>query len=87
MAPQPPPLEPHASANELADAHVDLEALWGNSAIELRERLCEAKTSTERFDLLEEALLAHLLLGLIAMALSGLALIRSRANSDPAMVK
>src|SRR6266508_347324 len=27
-------------ASELADAHVDLEALWGTSAIELRERLC-----------------------------------------------
>jgi hypothetical protein len=48
------------SANELADAHVDLEALWGTSAIELRERLCEAKTPSERFDLLEDALVAHL---------------------------
>ena len=48
------------SANELADAHVDLEALWGTSAIELRERLCLAKTPAERFDLLEEALVAHL---------------------------
>ena len=48
------------SANELADAHVDLEALWGTSAIELRERLCEAKTASERFDLLEDALVAHL---------------------------
>jgi AraC-like DNA-binding protein len=48
-------------ANELADAHVDLEALWGSSAIELRERLCAAKTPAERFDLLEEALVAHLL--------------------------
>ena len=47
-------------ASELADAHVDLEALWGNSAIELRERLCVAKTPTERFNLLEKALLAHL---------------------------
>ncbi len=48
------------SANELADAHVDLEALWGTSAIELRDRLCEAKTPSERFDLLEDALVAHL---------------------------
>jgi hypothetical protein len=47
-------------ANELADAHVDLEALWGTSAIELREQLCEAKTPAERFDLLEKALVAHL---------------------------
>jgi AraC-like DNA-binding protein len=49
-----------APASELADAHVDLEALWGTSAIELRERLCLTKTAAERFDLLEEALVAHL---------------------------
>lgn len=48
-------------ASELADTHVDLEALWGTSAIELRERLCLAKTPTERFTLLENALIAHLL--------------------------
>src|SRR4030095_1184780 len=47
-------------ANELADAHVDLEALWGASAIDLRERLCEAKTPAERFNLLEKALVTHL---------------------------
>ena len=47
-------------ASELADAHVDLEALWGTSAIELRERLCVAKTPAERFNLLEKALVAHL---------------------------
>jgi AraC-like DNA-binding protein len=49
-----------APASELADTHVDLEALWGTSAIELRERLCAAKTPAEPFDLLEEALMAHL---------------------------
>jgi AraC-like DNA-binding protein len=48
------------SASELADAHVDLEALWGTAAIELRERLCVAKTPAERFNLLEKALVAHL---------------------------
>ena len=47
-------------AGELADAHVDLEALWGTSAKELRERLCIAKTPAERFSLLEKALTAHL---------------------------
>jgi AraC-like DNA-binding protein len=45
---------------ELADAHVNLETLWGRSAVELRERLCGAATPAERFRLLEEALLAHL---------------------------
>ncbi len=47
-------------ASELADAHVDLDALWGTSAIELRERLCVAKTPAERFYLLEKTLVAHL---------------------------
>jgi len=47
-------------ASELADAHVDLDALWGTSAIELRERLCVAKTPAERFKLLEKVLVAHL---------------------------
>ena len=48
------------SAIELTDAHVDLETLWGNSAKDLRERLCEAESPAERFDLLEAALMAHL---------------------------
>jgi AraC-like DNA-binding protein len=47
-------------AGELADVHVNLETLWGRSAVELRERLCGAATPIERFRLLEEALLAHL---------------------------
>jgi AraC-like DNA-binding protein len=47
-------------AGELADAHVNLETLWGRSAVELRERLCGAATPLERFHLLEEALLANL---------------------------
>jgi AraC-like DNA-binding protein len=47
-------------AGELADAHVNLETLWGRPAVELRERLCGATTPLERFRLLENALLAHL---------------------------
>jgi AraC-like DNA-binding protein len=47
-------------AGDLADAHVDLETLWGPPAGRLRERLCEARTSAERFRLLEEALLGRL---------------------------
>jgi AraC-like DNA-binding protein len=49
-----------ATASELADSHVDLESLWGTSAIELRERLCAAATPAARFRLLENALAAHL---------------------------
>jgi AraC-like DNA-binding protein len=41
---------------ELADRHVDLEMLWGRPALELREQLCTAATSVERFALLERVL-------------------------------
>ena len=47
-------------ACELADAHIDLESLWGRSANLLRERLFDAATSAERFSLLEESLKDHL---------------------------
>ena len=47
-------------AGDLADTHVDLEALWGPSARRLRERLREARTAVERFQLLQEALLSRL---------------------------
>ncbi len=45
---------------ELVDRHVDLETLWGPSAIELRERLILAATPACRFALLEQALLCRL---------------------------
>jgi AraC-like DNA-binding protein len=47
-------------AGELADTHIDLETLWGSAAHRLRERLCEARTSIERFQLLQQALLNRL---------------------------
>ena len=47
-------------ASELADAHIDLESLWGRAAIELRERLCTASTPEKRFAVLEELLLGRL---------------------------
>ena len=47
-------------AGELSDTHVELETLWGRSAVELRERLCTAATAADRFRLLEEALLTHM---------------------------
>lgn len=50
-------------AGELADTHVDLDTLWGTSAGRLRERLCAAETSVERFRLLEEGLLSRLFRG------------------------
>lgn len=47
-------------AGDLADTHVDLETLWGSSAIRLRERLCEASTDPERFCLLQESLISNM---------------------------
>jgi AraC-like DNA-binding protein len=50
-----------APPGELADRHVDLETLWGRRpAVELRERLCAAATSTQRFTVLESALRSRL---------------------------
>ena len=47
-------------AGDLADAHVDLEALWGRAARELRERLCAAGAPAERFAIMERALTRRL---------------------------
>ena len=44
-------------AGDLANSHVDLETLWGSSGVRLRERVCEARTDAERFQLLEAGLL------------------------------
>ncbi|MEA2559921.1 MAG: hypothetical protein QOH06_1425 [Acidobacteriota bacterium] len=49
-----------APAGELADTHIDIETLWGPSAVELRERLCAAPTPAKRFSLMEDALLSRL---------------------------
>jgi AraC-like DNA-binding protein len=48
------------ATNELADTHVDLADLWGPSACELRERLCEVTMPHERFRILEEFLVRRL---------------------------
>lgn len=47
-------------AHELAGAHVDLDAVWGPAAGELRELLCAAATPAKRFAVLEEALVGRL---------------------------
>lgn len=49
-----------APAGELADAHVDLDALWGPAAGLLRERLCEAGTVEQRFEVLQDELFQRL---------------------------
>jgi AraC-like DNA-binding protein len=45
---------------ELTDRHVDLEALWGRSARLLRERLCAATTTHQRFAILEAELVSRI---------------------------
>jgi AraC-like DNA-binding protein len=48
-------------AGELRNAHLPLEALWSIRAVdELRERLMQTQTPEERWQLLEQALLAQL---------------------------
>jgi AraC-like DNA-binding protein len=49
------------SAGRLADAHVELDALFGVGARELRERLCAAETPAQRFRILEFALVGRLM--------------------------
>lgn len=48
------------SAAELSDSHVDLRALWGRRADELREQLCEAPAPEAKFRLVERALASRL---------------------------
>lgn len=47
------------AADDLRNAHVSLEALWGAKAIELRDRLLEAQTPEGRFRILERTLLTQ----------------------------
>lgn len=52
-------------AEELANAHVDLAAMWGGAVVrEMRERLCAAPTHGERFRYLEDVLTGRLRLPL-----------------------
>jgi AraC-like DNA-binding protein len=46
--------------DELANAHVDLEALWGPGAARLRQQLCDLREPDERFHLLENVLLKRM---------------------------
>lgn len=50
-------------AGELRDTTVSLDALWGRSAVDLRDRLLGAPTHQARFEILEQVLLAELLRG------------------------
>jgi len=43
-------------ASELTNTHANLDDLWGRSGLELRDRLCAAATSQQRFRIMEGAL-------------------------------
>jgi AraC-like DNA-binding protein len=47
-------------AGELRDTTVSLDAVWGQTAIDLRDRLLEAVTHRTRFEIVERALLTEL---------------------------
>jgi AraC-like DNA-binding protein len=49
-----------APASEFADAHVDVAEIWGGTMQESREQLCTAQDPTQRFRVLEEALVDRL---------------------------
>jgi AraC-like DNA-binding protein len=63
-------------AGELRDTTVSLDTLWGAAAIDLRDRLLEAPTHRDRFEILERALLAELNRGFDRHAAVGFALRR-----------
>lgn len=46
-------------AGHLRNTHVELDALWGNAARWLRERLCAARDCQARFDIIEAELCAR----------------------------
>jgi AraC-like DNA-binding protein len=46
-------------SGEFHNQHLSLDLLWGTSAVELRDRLLEAPTPENKFQILEESLLAH----------------------------
>ena len=73
-------------AGEFRDAHVDLRAIWGPAAEGLRDRLCTLKEPTERFHLLEHALMQRLAThsgghGAVAIALDVLKRTHGRAKT------
>jgi AraC-like DNA-binding protein len=72
------------SGDELADAHIDLENIWGKGASEIRERLYATPSLRRRFLLLEQWLLSHLFRPLehhpaVSLALDGFSVDDSRA--------
>lgn len=47
------------SPRDLHGSHLDLDTLWNRTAADLRSQICEARSVTQRFALLERALLTR----------------------------
>jgi transcriptional regulator GlxA family with amidase domain len=48
------------AADELLDSHASLQDIWGQAALEIRERVAAEHTPASRFQILQGALLSHL---------------------------
>lgn len=73
-------------SDELADRHINLEAIWGRAASQIRERLSAAGSPVRRFRLLESLLLSTLAHSLehhsaVSLALDTFAHTRGRART------
>ena len=75
------------AADELADTHIGLEAIWGQGAGEIRERLSASAQPGRRFRLLEKSLLSRLLRPLEHHPAVSLALDGFRFDNAPAVVR
>jgi AraC-like DNA-binding protein len=50
----------NTEASELTNTHANLDDLWGRPGLQLRDRLCAAATSQQRFRIMESALRSRL---------------------------
>jgi AraC-like DNA-binding protein len=73
-------------AGELRDTTLSLDALWGNAAIDLRDRLLEAATDQIRFEILEQVLSSELARGFHRHGAVGFALRRFMAAPHMASI-
>jgi AraC-like DNA-binding protein len=74
------------SMEELTDRHVELDALWGSRAADLRCRLMSAVDAAEAFRILQQSLLARIHRPLLMHPAIGQAL-AAGSNSSPAIAE
>jgi hypothetical protein len=59
-------------ADELLDTHASLQEIWGQAALEIRERVSAERTTARRFQILQGAILSRLVRALHPAVLSAL---------------